>query len=210
MKIVSNFKDYYDFLQGIYGIDEKIVYERVCGTKGNDNIIIKSGIYKPDHIAIKDYPDVKFYILAICGTIFYVAVYKNKFYYGQNALLIKFNDHDHNLNKENADRVKSMFRHKNPLEGEVGEYHLSKTDINEKENCPVIIVNRNHTRGFEPMVFNPKLSDFGLGQIVAPENIYVMISNFLSREKQIEDKRTDVEKIVTHGFDKKTSFRNTK
>lgn len=29
MKIISKFKDYYDYLQGIYGVDEKLVLDRV-------------------------------------------------------------------------------------------------------------------------------------------------------------------------------------
>lgn len=28
MKIISNYKDYYDYLVGIYGVDQKVVYDR--------------------------------------------------------------------------------------------------------------------------------------------------------------------------------------
>ncbi len=210
MKIVSNYKDYYDFLQGIYGIDEKIVYERVCGTKNTKGDIVKSGVYKPHHIEIKDSPEIKFYILAICGIIYYVAVFENRFYFGDNALLIKFKSLDAEMDKKNMAVVKSMFNLRNPEAGEVVENHLSKTNINEKENCPVILVKRDRWNidNYDIIVFNPKLSDFGIGQVISPEAIYVMISNFLSREKTIVDNRTNIEKIITHGFDKKTSFRN--
>ena len=63
---------------------------------------------------------------------------------------------------------------------------------------------------FEIMALNVKLSDFGIGQIISPHDIYIAISNFLSREKPVIDKRTDIQKIVGKGFDKKTSFRNVK
>ena len=32
MKIISKFKDYYDFLQGIYGVDPLLVLDRTKGT----------------------------------------------------------------------------------------------------------------------------------------------------------------------------------
>jgi hypothetical protein len=90
--------------------------------------------------------------------------------------------------------------------------HLRKTDVNEKENCPVCLIDTNsfRRRALEAMVKNVRLSDFGIGQIISPNDMYIMISNFISREKVIIDNRTDIQKIVSKGFDKKTSFRKGK
>jgi len=43
-----------------------------------------------------------------------------------------------------------------------------------------------------------------------PEEIYIKLSNWVSPKDDIVDKRTNLEKIITNGFDKINSFRNTK
>ena len=84
MYVKSNYKDFYDFLQGIYGVDPKVVYERICQTKKDDKWV-KSGVYKPMHIEFpKEY---RFYMLAICGTIYCVFYYNNKFYIPTKAIM---------------------------------------------------------------------------------------------------------------------------
>jgi hypothetical protein len=74
----------------------------------------------------------------------------------------------------------------------------------------VLLVRGSRHSNDEVIAKNVRLSDFGLGQIVSPHDIYIAISNFISREKPVIDNRTDVQKIVGKGFDKKTSFRNVK
>jgi hypothetical protein len=56
MKIISKHKDYYDYLQGEFGIDEKIVYTRNC---------------YPFCIKDNDFTDSK-YAFAICGRVYFV------------------------------------------------------------------------------------------------------------------------------------------
>ena len=61
MKIISNFKDYYDFLQK-NGIDEKVVYDRRTEIQTWRGDFIKRGYNGP--LYIKDKETVGFHI---CG-----------------------------------------------------------------------------------------------------------------------------------------------
>lgn len=208
MLIKSNFRDYYDYLIGQYGIDERVVYERICSTENSDKKWTKSGVYKPQHIAFKN-TVYSFEIISVCGIIYCCYFYHGKFYFGEEALdyipkKIKRGMYENDIDAY-SDLLKSisketMFNYKTKV-------HLKKTDLNEKENCPILILDYNCEYA---KVKNPKLSDFDFGKILSAEDCYVQINNFLSREKPVIDNRTDVQKIVGKGFDKKTSFRKTK
>ena len=78
--------------------------------------------------------------------------------------------------------------------------------INEKENCPIVMSRYDNT------YYNyPTLKDFKLGSFIEPEVIYKWISTWLSMQltKKESDTvvRTDVEKLLSKGFDKIASFR---
>lgn len=233
MKIISNYKDFYCYLMGIYGQDERIVYERVCATKQKDKWV-KSGVYKPDYLI--DQEGYHFYLLAICGVLYSVYYFNKKFY---------FFEKDENVMGYMGSHyyISRLWKSKNPTPNErmirdlfqqmekkksqkmwVGgmddkekfaedlyymKLHLEKTDINEKENCPILLLDRSSkwNRKETAVAKNVKLSDFGIQQIISPNDMYISISNWLSREKKIVDKRTDIEKLTSKGFDKKTSFR---
>ena len=57
MKIISKYKDYYDYLQGIWGMDEKLTLDR---TEYTTTPSLKSSLSHP-HLSI-----VRFYI---CGWV---------------------------------------------------------------------------------------------------------------------------------------------
>ena len=59
---------------------------------------------------------------------------------------------------------------------------------------------------------NPVLMNSKIAKFLNPEEIYLAIYSYISarNEKDIKDNRTNDEKIVCNGFDKKTSFRNVK
>jgi len=232
MLIKSNYKDYYDYISGIYGIDPKVVYHRVCASPHDDgkNKVVwnKTGMFKPSYS-----DDYACYILAICGQ-FYVSYYfAEKFYFFEpmkggdfstylfmkNIYSGKKLTRNEQLAKDILDRMKraksyaptwSTTDRKDHFINDLSyvREHLHPTDINDKLNCPVcLIAKRGYGRLDDVEYVNVRLSDFGIGQIVSPNDMYIMISNFLTREKKVVDKRTDIEKIVGHGFDKKTSFR---
>lgn len=232
MKIISNFRDFYDYLNGVYGIDEKIVYERICSTENAEGKWWKSGVHKADHL---DFPtEYKFYMLAICGVIYCVYYYNRKFYFFPKDKATKdwsFANLNHikslttkkklspteSLIKELLSKIKNPSTHtyttQNYKDMFVNDlyylkYNLEKTDINDKENCPVCLISKTGSRNeLEAGVLNPKLSDYGIAQIISPNEMYLSICSFLTREKKVVDTRTDIEKLTGKGFDKKTSFR---
>lgn len=186
MKLISNYRDYWDHVLAIRGIDEKAVYVRNCS-------------YKPPHLSI---PGRKYehYIIAFCGTIYAIYYYEGKFYWGKEYKEIPSNEHTKNLHYY-------TFNHQS-----ASNFHLTKTDINDKENCPVCLIYMNKARygEFEVSHKSPRLQDYGFPSIMSPDDCFVQITNFLLREKEVKDPRTNKEKITGHGFDNVSSFRNMK
>jgi hypothetical protein len=199
MKILSNFKDYYDFIAGIYGIDDTIVYERHHQT-------VKHGCYNWDKkeyenknwekVPISGFSDssmgLKTSLIALCDKTYFVAKYKGKFYFGEDAKFI--------LNEISDKWVKSRFKKEM-------SYHSQDTNINETEKCPILLIDNNGSE-IRPIAKNIRLSDFGFGSFIEPLTIFTSISEFLTKEKPFVDNRTNIEKLQSFGFDKVTSFRN--
>ena len=82
---------------------------------------------------------------------------------------------------------------------------VDNNKINERENCAIIVVKDN------TIYKNCILKDLFLNNFIPPEEIYKIISNWISeqitKKENKEDTRTDLQKIVGKGFDKITSFR---
>lgn len=217
MLIQSNYKDFYDYLQGVYGIDKKIVYERVCyASINNKGEWQKTGLYKPMYV-VSEECKYEVAVLAICGTLYRVYIINKKFYFGLNELDFKEGKYSHIIKMLPKDKFTEFTgdlyynsAYWNDGDKSKDRHHLTSTDLNEKHNCPVLLIRKNRHSSDEVIAKNVRLSDFGLGQIVSPHDIYIAISNFISREKPVLDNRTDLQKIVGKGFDKKTSFRNVK
>lgn len=170
MKIISKYKDYYDFCAGKFGIDERIIYDRTEFAKPSE--------YK------------RTYLIGFCGTVFRVILNDGDFIFGDEF------EKDYWYSELKRRDTRWFLR----------GGHLTKTDINDKENCPVVLLNEQQS-GLAHDANNPILKDLGFHKIMSPEDCWINISNWLSREKTITDNRTDKEKIVGHGFDLKTSFR---
>lgn len=192
MKILSKYKDYYDYLSGIYGEDPKIVLDRRQFTKKEFS--------RPEKIT-----------LYICGWIYEGYFYKDKFYWGDNLKLLgKYYDksNDKNYDFRFLRETKPFVEITNPdyRYGEV-RVHVSKYKDNEfinlKENSPIIIQSlRNDYSKF------PILKDLGISSVLPAQELYLMLTEWLSPKENTIDNRTNKEKILTNGFDLQTSFRN--
>lgn len=199
MKIISKYKDYYDYLQGIYGIDEKIVYRR--STYNPFSIGDGVNSYKPHFLVDKLSNANKIipYTFAICGKLYSVMWCAGKLVTSHKELEIRKSEL--NLTSVNgyADYLK-------------GSVHFGRsTNVNADLNCPIVLLNNDRWgRVTNKGVLNPKLSDFEFNRVIGPEDMYLSISEFLSREPEIKDTRTNDMKIESYGFDKITSFRNKK
>jgi hypothetical protein len=198
MKIISKYKDYYDFYQGVYGQDEKIVYVR------GSLPWIPSGN--------------SFFKLSICATEYHLFTYDGETYFGLegaeevNDLLIQ-NEGRMYKNKTYRDMIERYLSQFNSSKatrwwGRVDiNPHMSETDINDKLECPVILEQMDYVFSVRETILNPRLSDLNMASILPANEIYLQIGTFLSREKPVVDNRDDNARLESAGFDKKTSFR---
>ena len=202
MKIIDNKKDYYDYLMGIYGIDEKIVYDR-------RNSITKDYFFKSRGYEFeqgKTPLDNAYEMVLRVGNVQYVFV----------------------CNKDTNfkwDMPKFTYRgyytgYSRQVETITNPRRISDEELEHwKENdCPIVLTisfSRDYwwNRSSDIVIKNPILSTFGVIPKFIPaneiwENVYDFISH--RNDKKIVDNRTDVEKLEAHGFDKRNSFRNVK
>lgn len=200
MKLISNFKDYYDYLIGAkFGIDPKVVYERVCSTEGKDSEWHKSGIYRPLFL---DFPDkYESWMIQFCGMSYYGHHYQGKYYYGQNAE----EQLPYHIDGTTRDTCRDARPNDAPIFNKWGmKLYENPIDHNQRTNCPIVLIQG------ASVIKNVKLSDFGFASIIPPEEAFLKLTDYLSREKEIVNNQTDKEKIISHGFDTKISFRKEK
>lgn len=197
MKIISKYKDYYDYLSGIYGEDNKLILDR----RNKEN-------YTLPHI-----DKITFYI---AGYVIEGLIDENdNIYYGDNLkqFIVDKNNRKNwwkkwkwlsTHNKRNYDKSYHI-----KYKDEENWYYLEPIkdmeDINQKTNCPILL------KTIYGLYKYPKLSDFNLASFISAETIYQWLSEWLSnqitkREKQIKE-IPDSLKIENKGFDKKKSFR---
>lgn len=200
MYILSKYKDYYDYLTGIYGVDPKLILDR------REGFIHEIGKY--------EYQSKESYKinLIICGRRIEGYRYQNKIYYGQDLIQFK--------NKENS---KSIFRKVNyphiTIEKEKfrGKYEVQLAlepiegfdIINKQYNCPILI-----EKGLNNYEKFPKLEELNLASFIPAEQLYQWLSQWLAHQideqQNIKSNLTNIEKIENKGFDKIKSFRNIK
>ena len=204
MKIISKYKDYYDYLTGVYGIDEKIVYDRRF-----------SRVITPDDMSSDNITPVNA-SFSICNSRFDFWRYKGKWYHTPEELdeMSRLYDSDRGLKR----RV-----YGNRWERSIHNHSSEKvryTDANIKARQPVLI--SGGILFFDSEVYKSKagvayavpiLKDFPIPKYLDAETIYKAITEFMGWLKdnpEIPNKQTNEEKIVSHGFDLKDSFRPKK
>lgn len=201
MKIISKYKDYYDYLQGIYGVDEKLVLDRRehCLTSHPiDNSIIR---------------------LFICGLLVEGYYLGECYYYGEDI------EQFHDSGKYYTSDAWNKTHYSIPVSnGKYREFlHVLKDPMkmpdnshnpNIRENCPIMVQvfgTGKRWRHNEGLVKEfPILKDYNISKVFSPEDMWIMLSEWLAKEKTILDNRTNKEKILSHGFDYVESFRNIK
>lgn len=193
MKLLTNYKDYYDFLIQKYWIDEKAFYRRVTEIDSMHGVSIWfEGEPKMQN---------QVYAIAFCWKVISVAKYEWRIHVGE--------DISNNYYSSDEDQLfKSI--------------HWEETDINDNLDCPVILLTRFNWfvkddaigwrskrtwRNFASAVRNPNLINFWIDKVLSPEDAFIQISNFLLKSPSYEDNRSDIDKVQSHGFDTKRSFR---
>lgn len=189
MKIISNRKDFYDYLSDIYGEDPKIVLDRRDYTKSqyqSNNTIVR--LFLCDFVIEGFYRDGKYY-WGDMASIFsdgdedYEKLHPNKFYIDKKYI-------------GNGARYRSIQR----------SPYRSVNKINTKNNCPILISSYKNGEYYK----YPNLQNIGINSVFSSQEVYLLLSEWLSPKEDIVDNRTDKEKIISNGFDLKSSFRNIK
>jgi len=229
MKIISDFKDYYDYLAHQYGVDEKIVFNRKP-IPNNDETksilketlgLVREYKYALDNklFSIGNEKSSNYRWLSVNGVLY--LVYRERLMYANSPYKV--------FTREQYDvffpKDIHGFRKKRSYEDLVGNANFVKelTSIHAKLNTPVFWF--DHT-GFGEMLFigesneskykAPILSELGFASIYPADKLFQDISYFIGNVMrgspdikppvEIENK----DKILAHGFDLKQSFRHRK
>ena len=229
MKIISKFKDFYDYKVEKYGVDEKIIYNRITKIFTNFPRIFTKNEVQPDY---------NNKILFVGDKI--VLVFKT-----MEKLYTQFDFENIELLKAKSSnvRIKNFFYHMKDseltfLDGntivvnsivDVDLYEMLQMSRktfynffikNEKDNFlnePIVLIEflenvKDHDKRRNVSVYkrtyNPNLKELGL--YFDEDFVWQSLVEFLSNkrsEKEISPEVSNENKILSKGFDLKTSFR---
>jgi hypothetical protein len=214
MRIISKFKDYYDGIQGIDGIDNTLVYCRTY-TKIpnselpnefkharfsliNDNIIGRINTFSLKRNNI--YSDCASFIVGFCGKL-YVGW---KLYDKDNNVTITFD------NKYVETIVESMYRNKlSVVINNISNYNCF--NIFKKYQAPIFILDNRNVINSE-LIINPILKEYQFYKKFDSFSAFQEIEMFLGEKLGSTEKIIDINdkyKLTQYGFDK-YSFRKEK
>lgn len=180
MKIISKVKDYYDYLVGIRGIDEDVVYDRrncFVFNEFSHGAFLKGGkighTFFPIYHCVLEvgYIHYLFSLVPTNGTV--------------DVKLVK---------RFKVEKKKSN----SPISFINVRYNGKSSEI---EYC---------TNRLDNILENPILKNTWVPTFISADDLYDDLYDYLIsiREPRIIDDRTDVEKLESKGFDRKTSFRH--
>lgn len=202
MKIISKYKDYYDYLQGIYGIDNKLILNR---TKG-------SGKYFPTSPGK--------HILVICGKVLEYVRFNDTNYFNED--IAQFNEIDglkkwkFYFTKKPKYLVNFGMNSKHPWNFHKIYYPILSEDIHNifpeiktlAKKCPIFIYNEHSKEIWNEF---PCLISMGVSKQIDAKDMWIMLSEWLSNKvtenEPIVPVGDDKVRILSAGFDLKTSFR---
>jgi len=227
MKIISKYKDYYDYLQGIWGMDEKLVLDRTVSSP------------TPNYLSYLGMPYVSLARFYICGNVVEGVYYQERvnalgvFLFGdeiEQRLRVRIDvtkprtsfqkdpRYYYIMDKESKWWNYSMKVLKHPTkfleldhEPTGGYQQIKKIECpNDLLNCPILIEQNPHPKEYDASKCSkfPIMADYGLHKVYPAQDIWIMLGEWLGREKIIPNNQTNGEKVVSNGFDLKTSFRN--
>lgn len=185
MKIISNFKDYYDYVAGERGVDERIVFDRrpeqlITTHREKRPQWEPCSMYVPTFNTLtRQYGSV--YHVHLCGTRYCITYVNEEFCF-------TISDLQRNVPPGHIYRHYYGFTDPQP------------TDLNTIHDRAAILKDPWALRsGF-------RLSDFGFKKLFSPEEMWDKLYNFHVREPELVQ-LDNKSKIIKAGFDLKTSFR---
>jgi hypothetical protein len=216
MRILDKHKDFYDYLAGIYGIDNTVFFDRRGSIKLNQNDLIKSFYVENDFYGWNN--NYSKTLLQVYTNDLYAIIEAGYYQYLLRAYNItrkKLGDLSSCVYTYDGDielvRVFSDNKHYN--DSPINMYPVSVYNYSLRKNKE-LPKNLNYSNDIRPhhkkVIKNPIFTDTRIPSILDAQTIYVNIFDYISSKADFDivDTRDDVAKAVDHGFDKKTSFRN--
>lgn len=212
MKIISKIRDYYDYLQNYFGIDELVVYDRRKSFPidinnyyigyGLDNIFKKEKdkTYDIKRRLVKGY-GIKVPVME--GRFLYFVVESG--YYHYFFKVERYLDDNDNLILE----PQLIEKKKISKDKKLSDCPLSIcTDVTYYRYEGTFTVNKQSKN----IVENPILKNTYIPKFIDAKEMWNNLYEYISslRDKEFEDTRTNEQHIESHGFDKKISFRHRK
>lgn len=205
MLIISKYKDYYDYLSGVWGVDPKIVLERK-----DVKILEKQKTNSPLYSQLTQ----SILTFVIGGKLIQLYYDGYEYYFGEE---IKIFDKSTKWNRQEGHYIVEI----GYVDGRKLKVKIVNgikdgfSYLNEKFDCPIIF--REDSWAFDNNILEKEFSKFPLllstpiTKFVDATDVYRWISDYLSdqitkQQMQISS-ITNEEKILTKGFDLKTSFR---
>lgn len=221
MKIIGKHKDYFDYLIHQYGVDEKLVLDRRGigewkSSSDNDRVGGYRGILV-NRSSITKEPIPESYRSIIGENSYYLkyeSINRWLIVNGRGYLLIKIGAYPNVYEfADNTNSIESRSWGKAPyVSGTLLQEFIDLSKI-VKRHTFIIQSNRRNDQ-WEVYGDVPVLSEIKFSSIVDPQTIYLDTVNFISehfadKEEEIVA-QSSIEKLISHGFDKKTSFRHKK
>lgn len=234
MKIISRFKDYYDYIPQCYGgPDPKVVYVRKNLKEPEDigfgttidhglKVVVKTDLIQPSSYRFHKDDSLHFKLLVVAGKVF--AIYADMSV--SNVVKYKLVD---DLNQDEIGRYfakKYNFyargSHLTYDEAVRGVFREDMLQLCKTLKAPVFTIRsferiRNNSDGKSIVTIDgvvPNLSEFRLANVYPAEQIYQDISYFMgnlindSPDLAPPVKISDKDRIIQYGFDLKSSFRH--
>lgn len=234
MKIIDKHKDYYDYIVGLYGLDNKVVYDR------RDSVVIDKNIDKElDYYSILNFRNhgnknntfgIKKLMQCFCNKklswndsspwhsysddekahVFYFALQVGYYKYTFKVIRQIVNGKlDIKYELYSKDYLRIEYYSDAPI-------YLISMEVDFLERKPKDDLSYDRRQGVtypKPAIIeNPILKNTFISGFISPYDMWNNIYNYLISvsDKKIIDTRTNDQHIESNGFDKKISFRNVK
>lgn len=230
MRIIDKEKDFYDYIYSFNGVDNDIVYDRRLYRDLNYEYL---DLHTPRLVNEDCEPFNDALLLNCKGKVFWrcdvlkcgYTYYLFIVYYtdirSSNGkcyarLWDKVYDRDNKLFKGIATDAplvtftlnEGYYYSQDTYEAICNKFNIIERPFYKLNECEHISFPKDNSY----FVYNPLLKYTYFRSFIDPKEIWDNIYEFLSslKDKLIVDNRSDVEKLESHGFDKKISFRNVK
>lgn len=203
MKIIDNKKDYYDYLVSYYGLDEYVVYDR----RGSKKLSKELESYLRKEVYPYDEDGIITHMVTLFAGEQYKNIYIERITDVKNRIReFKFYSEEEWLKLHPRFSILYSAKPKSPVT-KTSPLVFTMRIVSSRKYCWIGPYSK-----YDVCIENPILADSPFTSIMAADEIWQGIYNYLlkCKEPDIVDNRNDIQHLESHGFDRKTSFRNVK